>query len=449
MYTQCPNCDTVFKVTAEALRAAQGMVRCGICSSGFNALENLSEQPVPRPSDEDAGDDTITVEELPGTEFIELSGSAVRDVVDEDLGPIAEQEEAAGGDAVDALPDAALEFHGSPEDLERLFVQGDEGNDGFEQAIGRISPADLGGIEVEEQQLPGPRPTAGGADRRDPGSFAATRATQLPPRVAPPAADDGLRAESRSGEAVGDSLAATGEYPVLDLGDEDGLDVDDAKRRARILAEGDKDVAPVLLIPDELRHGTSATAAEELARVSELDSGAGPRRWPVTAAAAVLALALLAQAAHHWREDLARNPLLGPWVLRAYGMLGPGLAAPADLAAFELRQLGAGSEPSQAGRIKVRASIVNRAAFAQRYPVLRLTVQDRFGSTIGMRDLGPAEYLPGGEEAASGLLGPDARADAEVVFVDPGRDAVGFELDVCLRSGPGLRCSADLPRSGQ
>jgi hypothetical protein len=208
-------------------------------------------------------------------------------------------------------------------------------------------------------------------------------------------------------------------------------------------------VAPVLLIPDELRHGTSATAAEELASVSELESSAGPRRWPATAAAAILALALLAQTAHHWREDLARNPLLGPWVLRAYGMLGPGLAAPTDLAAFELRQLGAGSEPSQAGRIKVRASIVNRAAFAQRYPVLRLTVQDRFGSTIGMRDLGPAEYLPGGEEAASGLLGPDARADAEVVFVDPGRDAVGFELDVCLHSGPGLRCSADLPRSGQ
>ena len=31
MYTQCPDCATVFRVTAETLRAAQGDVRCGVC----------------------------------------------------------------------------------------------------------------------------------------------------------------------------------------------------------------------------------------------------------------------------------------------------------------------------------------------------------------------------------------------------------------------------------
>ena len=42
MYTQCPDCATVFRVTAEALRIAQGDVRCGVFATTFNALENLS-----------------------------------------------------------------------------------------------------------------------------------------------------------------------------------------------------------------------------------------------------------------------------------------------------------------------------------------------------------------------------------------------------------------------
>ena len=44
MYTQCPDCNTAFRVTAEVLKQAAGKVRCGGCSNAFNALEHLSEQ---------------------------------------------------------------------------------------------------------------------------------------------------------------------------------------------------------------------------------------------------------------------------------------------------------------------------------------------------------------------------------------------------------------------
>lgn len=43
MYTQCPDCSTAFRVTAEILRQAAGKVRCGGCGNAFNALEYLSE----------------------------------------------------------------------------------------------------------------------------------------------------------------------------------------------------------------------------------------------------------------------------------------------------------------------------------------------------------------------------------------------------------------------
>ncbi|HSQ69991.1 MAG TPA: MJ0042-type zinc finger domain-containing protein [Steroidobacteraceae bacterium] len=44
MYSQCPECQARFRVTAAALRAAHGTVRCGRCGSAFDALERLSDE---------------------------------------------------------------------------------------------------------------------------------------------------------------------------------------------------------------------------------------------------------------------------------------------------------------------------------------------------------------------------------------------------------------------
>src|SRR5580704_13890098 len=43
VYTQCSKCETVFKLSAEVLRAAGGQVRCGKCGEVFNALARLAE----------------------------------------------------------------------------------------------------------------------------------------------------------------------------------------------------------------------------------------------------------------------------------------------------------------------------------------------------------------------------------------------------------------------
>ena len=44
MYTQCPECLTIFKIGADELAAAHGSVRCSHCNALFNALPSLSEQ---------------------------------------------------------------------------------------------------------------------------------------------------------------------------------------------------------------------------------------------------------------------------------------------------------------------------------------------------------------------------------------------------------------------
>lgn len=50
LLTTCPHCHTVFRVTAELLAARDGQVRCGVCSSVFDAREHLTpeiDQPGP------------------------------------------------------------------------------------------------------------------------------------------------------------------------------------------------------------------------------------------------------------------------------------------------------------------------------------------------------------------------------------------------------------------
>jgi predicted Zn finger-like uncharacterized protein len=47
MLTQCPNCQTTFRVTTEILRVADGQVRCGRCQTQFDALERLIDESEP------------------------------------------------------------------------------------------------------------------------------------------------------------------------------------------------------------------------------------------------------------------------------------------------------------------------------------------------------------------------------------------------------------------
>ena len=49
MYTQCPECLTVFKLGGAELAATLGSVRCGHCSAIFDALRTLTDQLPPEP----------------------------------------------------------------------------------------------------------------------------------------------------------------------------------------------------------------------------------------------------------------------------------------------------------------------------------------------------------------------------------------------------------------
>ena len=49
MYTQCPECLSVFSVDARTLAQAHGFVMCGHCGAGFDCISSLADQLPPEP----------------------------------------------------------------------------------------------------------------------------------------------------------------------------------------------------------------------------------------------------------------------------------------------------------------------------------------------------------------------------------------------------------------
>jgi len=165
-----------------------------------------------------------------------------------------------------------------------------------------------------------------------------------------------------------------------------------------------------------------------------------------TAGSAVLLLMLLIQIVHHYRHDLAANATFNGPLTSIYAVLGIPIVPRWDLGSYEVRQLGASTAADAPGQITVRASVKNGARQAQPLPLLRVTLQDRFGNRIASRDVPPQSYLPRAIPRTS-LLSAGQRIDAEMAFIDPGSNAVGFEIDACLPApGGGISCANDTPR---
>jgi predicted Zn finger-like uncharacterized protein len=402
VYTQCSNCETVFKLSADVLRAAGGQVRCGRCGEVFSALARLAENASafatgtgesPQDLEERAAsilESPTHAPQGPATEALddhaeggEIAHLEVLDFSFEDLGDMVDPpgSEAASFEAPrvgttkaeppkaaleePSLGDNSMEFTLPPGELDRIFVESKSG-------------------------VPPPFPIFPPAQEKP----AAVRA---PHKEATPAAED-----------VDDG-------PLPDI---------EVVRDNRISSAGG------LLVSDFARQQLQATLDP-----AEFDLGKRPsplansfKLW--LGAAVVGALLLSAQMVHHNREWLATHGPLGPLLRSWYSTMGSPVAAPASLAAYQLRQWGVTGDPGADGTLKVRASILNNTAQLVPYPLLRVTLANRYGGRVGARDFEPSEYL--GKPNAR-LLAPGERVDATLQILDPGKDAEGFEIDVCLR----------------
>jgi len=111
MFTVCPKCALTLVVTAADLRVAQGYVRCGRCSSVFNALARLTEE-----RQAAAGPGT----EVPQAAAADPAPAAPR-APEASANPDAAA--ATGAEGEEAISDDALEFDPTTTDVNSVFVQ--------------------------------------------------------------------------------------------------------------------------------------------------------------------------------------------------------------------------------------------------------------------------------------------------------------------------------------
>ncbi len=159
---------------------------------------------------------------------------------------------------------------------------------------------------------------------------------------------------------------------------------------------------------------------------------AASRWWSVAAAVALLALG--AQAIHHFRVGHREPPDVRP-VGRSKRTARSAARSrrTGTCTSIEILDWVATAEPNSRGlgSLKITARIQNRGPLRQPYPAVQLRLKDRWEEAVGSRMFTPAEYLPR-DTPRGRLMSPGETARAEIEVVDPGPDAYGFELDVCI-----------------
>lgn len=118
-------------------------------------------------------------------------------------------------------------------------------------------------------------------------------------------------------------------------------------------------------------------------------------RWPFVLTALLLIVALAGQAAHHFRAELAvASPSLRPVLDALCAALGCDIPLPRHSELVSIESSDLQIDPARGGLLTLSATLKNRAAYAQAWPLLELTLTDVRDDAVLRRVLEPADYLP-------------------------------------------------------
>lgn len=144
--------------------------------------------------------------------------------------------------------------------------------------------------------------------------------------------------------------------------------------------------------------------------------------------AALLVLLLAAQATVFYGQDIGRRfPLLRDTLDLFCQALPCQRLAPVDMRRLDLVETQVAPHPRYDRVLRIKATIVNRAARAQPYPLLEVTLIDRQGHVVARRSYPPREYLRQPQQVADGLP-PQLAVRIELDITSPGTRVSGFEV---------------------
>jgi len=170
-----------------------------------------------------------------------------------------------------------------------------------------------------------------------------------------------------------------------------------------------------------------------------------------------LVLLLVLQVVHQSREGLATVPAFNKAVGPVYRMLGKPITPSWDISGWRFEATKGSTEMVGNGEatddinetvennevLTIYSRVGNKSDKALPYPLVRLSLTDRFEDIIGSRVLEPGEYLAESADPRK-LVPPGNTFNAVISIESPSEQATGFKLNVCYRLASGqLRCAIE------
>jgi predicted Zn finger-like uncharacterized protein len=366
IFTRCPGCSTVFRVTAAQLALREGQVRCGHCRAVFDAnAEHVSLDATPPPK-------PVEAPEQPTARFGETTK------LDTYAGGVAEglSDETGGLEADAATPIDTVASDGTA--VEATAFAGAVGERAADEGAADEGAADEGPADEGAAHE--------GAAHEGSAHEGATHAG---------AAHEGAAHERTSPVAIPDEGAADEATP-----DETRV-VEDVPDAATVgPTDAIREPAPAALAPSEFAQRSPAARFEWK---KHPPTGAPSRRL-YAAAGALLIVALLAQALFEYRDALAAHaPASRPLLNAACALFGCTIEPLRDAGALSIDASDLQADPAHRGLLLLSATLRNRSTHAIAFPYLELTLTDASDRIVALRAFPPAEYAGGAADPHRGI----------------------------------------------
>lgn len=398
--TQCPHCQSRFRVSHAQLSVARGVVRCGSCLQVFNAARQLLDQ---RAAGSAPPELPAAVEPEPPRAISQKQWTAEElDLdnldLDEELAKLERRE------IQHTLPVSAERRqagHDRRQKEEALSASRDTLKAEEEKWAASLfsEPPEEHPLATEDE----PEPTIAPATRQrtEPSmSFHTDDIDDEPPLRSTPDDDDvdpPFTPLTKAAEA-----ADPNERPPL------------RRKRPR----------PEASVHDDLLQDLEDDPLHLYAQ--KRPSGWG-RRLIWLLLVLIAAAGLAGQYIAYQFDDLARQDAYRPWFQQLCPTLGCTVPSRVDIAHIKSSNLVVRSHPDFAGALVVDAIIYNRATFSQPFPLLELRFADLNGGLIASRRFKPAEYLSG-ELAGVSEMPSQTPIHISLDILNPGNKAVNYSL---------------------
>ena len=167
-----------------------------------------------------------------------------------------------------------------------------------------------------------------------------------------------------------------------------------------------------------------------------------PPAWGLVVAIVALALLLIGQYVHNSRDSLATYGFFQQTVAPIYRVFGSPVTPAWDIKGWQFEAT-SGSVDEEETQLTIVSRIVNRSEQSLPFPLVHVSLTNRFEDVMGSRVLEPADYLPDDLDPSE-LVSPGVNFDAVIVIEQPSPEATGFKLNVCYRVETGVvRCALE------